>query len=89
MFDWGYCEFNMWQTYSDRLCLVGNVQVDTLSRGTPEQVRQEVRTLLREVAPGGGYCIGSSNTVPNYGRLENYRAMIEEAWQSGWYPLRI
>jgi hypothetical protein len=19
MFDWGYCEFNMWQTYSDRL----------------------------------------------------------------------
>jgi hypothetical protein len=19
MFDWGYCEFNMWQTYGDRL----------------------------------------------------------------------
>jgi len=75
--------------YGDRLCLVGNVQVDTLSRGTPEQVRQEVRTLLREVAPGGGYCIGSSNTVPNYGRLENYRAMIEEAWQLGRYPLQI
>jgi len=32
--------------------LVGNVEVDTLSRGTPEQVREEVRALLREVAPG-------------------------------------
>jgi uroporphyrinogen decarboxylase len=75
--------------YGDRLCLVGNVEVDTLSRGTPEEVRDEVRTLLREVAPGGGYCIGSSNTVPNYARLENYKAMIEEAWQFGRYPIQM
>jgi len=75
--------------YGDRLCLVGNVEVDTLSRGTPEQVRAQVRTLLREVAPGGGYCIGSSNTVPNYARLENYRAMLEEAWELGGYPLQV
>jgi uroporphyrinogen decarboxylase len=75
--------------YGDRLCLVGNVEVDTLSRGTPEEVRDEVRTLLREVATGGGYCIGSSNTVPNYARLENYKAMIEEAWQLGRYPIQM
>jgi uroporphyrinogen decarboxylase len=75
--------------YGDRLCLVGNVEVDTLSRGTPEQVREEVRALLRQVAPGGGYCLGSSNTVPNYARLENYRAMLEEAWELGRYPIRI
>jgi uroporphyrinogen decarboxylase len=74
--------------YGDRLCLVGNVEVDTLSRGSPEQVREEVRALLREVAPGGGYCLGSSNTVPNYARLENYRAMLEEAWEWGGYPIR-
>jgi uroporphyrinogen decarboxylase len=47
-----------------------------------------VRALLREVAPGGGYCLGSSNTVPNYARLENYRAMLEEAWEWGGYPIR-
>jgi uroporphyrinogen decarboxylase len=75
--------------YGDRLCLVGNVEVDTLSRGTPDQVKEQVRTLLREVAPGGGYCIGSSNTVPNYAQLENYRAMITEVWRSGRYPIQV
>jgi uroporphyrinogen decarboxylase len=75
--------------YGDRLCLVGNVEVDTLSRGTPDQVREQVRSLLREVAPGGGYCIGSSNTVPNYAQLENYEAMITEVWRSGRYPIQL
>jgi len=65
------------------------VEVDTLSRGTPDQVREHVRSLLREVAPGGGYCIGSSNTVPNYAQLENYKAMITEVWRSGRYPIQL
>jgi uroporphyrinogen decarboxylase len=54
-----------------------------------DQVRDQVRRLLREIAPGGGYCLGSSNTVPNYARLDNYRAMIEEARQLGRYPIRF
>ena len=69
--------------YGQHLAIVGNVEVDTLARGTPEQVRDQVRWLLREVAPGGGYCLGSSNTVPNYARLENYRAMLETGRESG------
>jgi uroporphyrinogen decarboxylase len=73
--------------YGDRLAVVGNVEVDTLARGTSDQVRDQVRRLLREIAPGGGYCLGSSNTVPNYARLDNYRAMIEEARQLGRYPI--
>ena len=76
------------RSYGDQLCLVGNVEVDTLSRGNPEQIKEQVRTLLREVAPGGGYCIGSSNTVPNYAKLENYQAMIQEAWHLGRYPIQ-
>lgn len=75
--------------FGGRLCLIGNVDVDTLSRGMPEQVRTEVRSLLRQVAPEGGYCLGSSNTIPNYARLENYRAMLEEARRLGRYPIRL
>jgi uroporphyrinogen decarboxylase len=75
--------------YGDRLCLVGNVEVDTLARGSPEQIRAQVRTLLRDVSPGGGYCIGSSNTVPNYARLDNYKTMLDEAWRLGWYPIQV
>lgn len=68
--------------YSDRLCLIGNVEVDILARGTEEQVRWEVRRLLREVAPGGGYCLGSSNSITDYVKLENYRVMLAEALAS-------
>jgi len=75
--------------YGNRLCLIGNVDVDILSRSTPETVRKQVRDLLRYVAPGGGYCLGSGNTVPSYVRLENYCALIEEGLSSGHYPIEI
>jgi uroporphyrinogen decarboxylase len=64
--------------------VIGNVEVDLLARGTEEQVRAEVRRLLREVAPGGGYCLGSSNTIAYYVRPENYRAMIDETLRAGY-----
>jgi len=75
--------------YGDVFCLIGNIDVDVLSRSTPEMVRQQARGLLRDLAPGGGYCLGSGNTVPSYVRLENYRAMIEEGLSSGSYPIKV
>ncbi len=68
--------------YGDRLSLVGNVDVDLLTRGTEDEIRQNVQKLLKDIAPGGGYCLGSGNTVPNYVSIENYKAMIEEALKS-------
>lgn len=79
----------MKRRYGHRLCLIGNVNVDTLARGTPDQVKEEVKVLLCEVAPGGGYCLGSSNTIPNYVKVENYVAMIETARQLGRYPIAV
>ncbi len=74
--------------YGDRIALVGNVDVDLLARGTPEQVRAWVRDLIRQVGPGGGLAVGSSNSITNYCQLENYLAMLEEVRASGSYPLR-
>jgi uroporphyrinogen decarboxylase len=71
--------------YGDRFCLIGNVDVDLLSRGTVGEVETEVRRLLRELAPGGGYCVGSGNTIPFYVKPANYRAMLETVWQYGEY----
>ncbi len=59
----------------------------TLTRGTPEEVRQEARRRIREIGPGGGYCLGSSNSVTNYVPLDNYRAMIETVFEHGSYPI--
>jgi uroporphyrinogen decarboxylase len=74
--------------YGGRLCLVGNMDLgSTLALGTPEQVRSAARNLIRAVGPGGGYCLGSSNTVTNYVPLDNFRAMVEAAFAYGHYPL--
>lgn len=70
-------------------CLVGNVDVDLLARGTKEQIEQQVKYLLQNVAPGGGYCLGSGNTVPEYVPLENYVTMIETAHRFSKYPIEI
>lgn len=75
--------------YGGKLCLIGNVDVDILCRGTPEDVEDLVKQLIRDVAPGGGLCIGSSNSVPNYVKVENYKTMIETVKKYGSYPIRI
>jgi uroporphyrinogen decarboxylase len=77
------------RTYGGRVCLIGNVDVDLLGRGTPQQVRQAARRLLREVAPGAGFCLGSSNSIPTYVPIANYRAMIDEALALGGYPIAV
>ena len=75
--------------YGRQLCLIGNIDLgSTLTRGTPEQVRAEVRQHIRALAPGGGYCVGSSNSITNYVPLANYRAMIEATFEFGRYPIR-
>jgi uroporphyrinogen decarboxylase len=75
--------------FGDRLCLIGNIDLGyTLTRGAPAEVEAEVRLRLKQCAPGGGYCVGSSNTVTEYVPLDNFRAMIEAARTWGAYPLR-
>ena len=77
------------QRVQGKLCVIGNVDVDLLARGTPEQIREETKRLLREVAPGGGYCLGSGNSVPNYVPVENYRTMVETVHEFGEYPINV
>lgn len=73
-----------------KLCLIGNIDLGyTLTRGTPLDVRKEVKERLKYVAPGGGYCLGSSNSIPIYVPLENYKAMIDTTLEFGKYPISI
>jgi|WetSurMetagenome_2_1015567.scaffolds.fasta_scaffold04991_4 uroporphyrinogen decarboxylase len=63
--------------YGDKLCLIGNIDVDLLSRGTVDEIRKNVIKNIKEAGYDGGYCVGSGNSIPEYVKLENYIAMIE------------
>ncbi len=76
--------------YQGRLCLIGNIDMaGSLGRGTPEDVRREVRGRIKSLAPGGGYAVGSSNSVAYYIPIENYRAMLQATFDYGKYPIKI
>ena len=76
--------------YGKKLCLIGNIDLSyTLTRGSTEEVEAEVKQKLKDIAPGGGYCLGSSNSITSYVKIENYRAMLNAALKYGKYPIRI
>jgi len=77
------------QQYGKTFCLIGNVDVDLLARGIPEQIEVVVKGLLKDVALGGGYCLGSGNSVPEYAKIENYKAMIDTVHEFGNYPISL
>ncbi|MCL4535507.1 MAG: hypothetical protein M1370_10165 [Bacteroidetes bacterium] len=73
-----------------KVCLLGNInQTYPLGLGTPEEVRYEALTLLRDIAPAGAYCLGSGHSVQDYVPLENYRAMTDTVREYGRYPIAI
>ena len=69
--------------YGDRLCMCGGIEVDTLARGTPDEIRSLVRGFLRDLSAGGGWCAGSSNSIPEYVPVQNYCAMVETVLREG------
>ena len=75
------------RAYAGRVCLFGNVEMDLLGRGAPDAVEAEVRELIRDVAPGGGYVLTSGNSLASYLRPENILAMTRAVQQYGHYPI--
>ncbi len=74
--------------YGGRLSLMGNINLDsTLCLGTPQEVEEEVKLRIRTIAPGGGYCCGSSNSIPEYVPYDNYMAMLAAIGKYGEYPI--
>lgn len=76
--------------YGDKLCIFGNVDLDyTLTRGTVEEVDALVKKKIKELAPGGGYGLSASNSIPEYVKPENFKAMIVATKKYGKYPINL
>jgi uroporphyrinogen decarboxylase len=77
----------MKRDYAGRLCLLGNVDLNTLTLGRPSDVQAEVRDLIRDVGPGGGYIATSGNSLASYLDPANVVALSEAVLEYGAYPL--
>jgi uroporphyrinogen decarboxylase len=66
-----------------QIALLGGIDVDFLCRSGEAEIRARVREVLQTCQPGGGYCLGTGNTVANYIPLENYLVMLDEGRRYG------
>ena len=71
------------QKFAGRLTFYGAINSYVLDRGSPDDVRAEVRLRIRQLAAGGGFIAAPSHGVPY--RQENLDAMADEVARAGRY----
>ena len=76
--------------YGQKVCLMGNVDCgQLLSFGSTSEVREAVKTCIRQAGAAGGYICASSNSIHGAVKPENYVEMIGALREYGVYPLSI
>ncbi len=74
------------QRIGQRVCLKGHIdQVNLICFGKPEQIRQAVREALEVAKPGGGFIIGTADSIRPESPPENIKAYFEAAYEFGKY----
>jgi uroporphyrinogen decarboxylase len=75
--------------FGDRLVFCGGIDTHhVLPKGSPADVRAEVRRVIRELAPGGGFMAAAVHTIMNDVPPENVLAMVDAIEEFGRYPIR-
>ncbi len=60
-----------------------------LQRGSPQDVVDEVKRRIHDLAPGGGFVFGSVHNIQANVPAENILAMFGAAREFGGYPIRV
>lgn len=71
--------------YGTRISTMGGIDVHVLASATQDEVRRYTRRVLEQCMPGGGYALGSGNSVANYIPVANFQAMLEVGREVGVY----
>ncbi len=76
--------------FGDRLAFKGGLDTQQLlPHGTPEQVREGVRMVIKAYGQGGGYVFMPAHLLYNDVPTENIWAMLEAVKDYGRYPLQL
>jgi uroporphyrinogen decarboxylase len=64
--------------YGKRIAHLGGFDMVKLPSLSEHQVKAHTRLLFERCAPGGGWALGSGNSIPEYVPVGNFIAMLEE-----------
>lgn len=77
------------QEYGERISFLGGIDITRAMRGDQEDVIEEVRTRIRQLAPGGGYILSPSNHLQEDVPPQNVVTLFDAARLYGAYPIRL
>ena len=69
--------------YGSRISLLGGFDMNKLASMSEVEVRKHTDFLIEHCTPGGGWALGSGNSIPNYVPVPNLLAMLEEGYLYG------
>ncbi len=69
--------------WGHKVAVIGGIDVDFLCRSDEKAIRRRVRQTLDACMPGGGYCLGTGNSMCNYIPLDSYLVMLDEGRRYG------
>lgn len=70
--------FKVKKEYGDRLAFYGGISIQrTLPFGTPDEVREVARRMIREIGRGGGYILSPAHAVPGDVPVANILALLD------------
>jgi uroporphyrinogen decarboxylase len=67
--------------YGDRIALLGGFDVDRLCRSSEEEIREHADMLMDTCGAGGGYALGTGNSVAKFIPLPHYLTMLQQWWR--------
>ena len=68
-----------YETWHDKIPLMGGFDVDFLCRRPVEDIKNRVAAMMERTKDRGGWAVGSGNSIPNYIPVPQYLAMVETA----------
>jgi uroporphyrinogen-III decarboxylase len=77
--------FEVHRKIGHKFCLSGGIPNHLLGSGTPNQVRECCKKVIRGVAQDGGYIMDASSIIQGDAKVENMRAMTEATREYGVY----
>ncbi|MGD9143048.1 MAG: uroporphyrinogen decarboxylase family protein [Dehalococcoidia bacterium] len=76
--------FRAKEILGDRVCLMGNVPLRLLQLGSPQDVEEYCKKLIKVCGKGGGFILANGGGIYD-AKPENMKAMVDTVKKYGWY----
>ncbi len=83
-----WCEktdiFKAKEILGDHCCIQGGMPPTLLQVGSPQDIEEHCKKLIKVVGKNGGFILGPGSAM-DYAKPENVRAMVDSVKKYGWY----